>query len=108
MSYLHSYCGAPGVRRLYITLIVSTFPNLSEGPLSLPSLKVRLYYNADFSTVNRRVLMFTKEAQSVHKICNKLPVYLSFRENSHISAILAFDFGRRHGYNNLQNMPTRS
>ena len=52
--------------------------------------------------------MFTKEAQSVHKICNKLPVYLSFRENSHISAILAFDFGRRHGYNNLQNMPTRS
>ena len=53
MSYLHSYCGAPGVRRLYITLIVSTFPNLSEGPLSLPSLKVRLYYNADFSTVNR-------------------------------------------------------
>ena len=70
MSYLHSYCGAPGVRRLYITLIVSTFPNLSEGSLSLPSLKVRLYYNADFSTVNRRVLMFTEVTIFVHKICD--------------------------------------
>lgn len=33
-----------------------------------PSLKVRLYYNADFSTVNMGVLMFTKEAIFVHKI----------------------------------------
>ena len=38
-----------------------------------PSLKVQLYYTPDFSTVNRRVLMFTKEAKSVHKICDFSP-----------------------------------
>ena len=54
----------------YITLIVSTAPNLSGGLFARPSLKVRLYYNADFSTVNRRVLMFTEVTIFVHKICD--------------------------------------
>ena len=34
----------------------------------MPSLKDRLYYNADFSTVNKGVLMFTKHPKFVHKI----------------------------------------
>ena len=32
----------------------------------------QLHYTTGISTVNRRVLMFTKETISVHKICNIL------------------------------------
>ena len=73
MSYLHSYRGSFSEAPPTILPSLYYFISLSEG-LSLPSLKVRPYYSADFSTVKPRVLMFTKEATFVHKICEKSPL----------------------------------